>query len=588
MSDQSKPTLARTVDTRWVMRQPHQPFAPADFADFPPILRTLLLNRGLTTRQEAEIYLQREGSLYDPMLLKDMDKCVARLWQAIDHGEKIAVYGDFDADGVTATSLMISALERFGADAIPYIPNRFDEGYGLNNDAIKTLADQGIDLIITVDCGIRSPDEADLAKTLGVDMIISDHHEPEQRLPDAVAIINQKQPGDAYPEKGLAGVGLAYKIIQAMLLYKGKPVAIADEWLDLVALGSVADVVPLRGENRSIVKAGLKRMQLRQNKGLQALVGVSGIGARQITSADIGFMLGPRLNALGRLGSAMDAVKLLLSKTAEEAVVIAQQLDDINKMRQQLTNEMQTKASMPEFAEITDELIFSTSPDFNMGIVGLAATRLADTYYRPAIVASQGEDVTRGSCRSIEEFHVTHALDECADLLVRHGGHAMAAGFTVTNENLPAFRAKMQEISRRELGHLELVPTFYYDMEVNFDAFKPQRNELGLTMRPNVLEQISMLEPTDKSFNPGALFVTRNLMVRSTRFVGEEKKHLKLVVNDGKTTYDAIGFNKAHLVEHLSGPVDLLYTYEANEWNGNQTLQLNFRDLKPSSQRNDI
>lgn len=573
----------KQIESYWVECQPLAIYDPAEFDELPAVLRRLLLNRGLTTRQEADIYLQREGSLYDPFLLKGMQPAVNRLWQAIDSNEKIAIYGDYDADGVTATALMVLALERFGADVAPYIPNRFDEGYGLNAEAVEALAQRGVKLIVTVDCGIRSPDEVSLAQSLGVDVVVSDHHTPREVLPPAVAVVCHKQPGDTYPEKDLAGVGLAYKIIQAMLLAKGKPVSLADEWLDLVALGSIADVVPLRGENRAIVKAGLRRIHLGQNTGIRALCGVSGTQPATVNSGDIGFRLAPRLNAAGRIDSAMDALHLLLARSVEEASLIAQRLDDQNKIRQQMTTEIQDAALAPGNLRMSNHLIFSVGQDFNKGVVGLAAGKLTEAFYRPAIVGSQDEDGIRASCRSIAEFDIVRALDECADLLVQHGGHAAAAGFTVKSENLDALMERLQRIAERELGHLQLAPTLGYDMEVTFEDLLPRRDHLGMTIRPTVLEQIAQIEPRGAN-NDEAVFVSRNLTARNVRLIGSEKQHMKFTAIDGRTPMDVVGFHKAHLMELTSGTFDLLYTYETNTYNGRESLQLNMKDLKRSSQ----
>ena len=305
--------MKKVTDTRWMQIATDNETNEQNLADYPAVLRRMLFNRKIYTQEQAELFLYQEGSLHNPFLLKGMQAGVVRLWQAIDAGEKIAVYGDYDADGVTATALMMLALRSLNANVSPYIPNRFEEGYGLNCDAIEHLASEGVQLIITVDCGIRSPAEVEYARQLGVDVIISDHHEPREDLPLAAAVICQKQPGDEYPEKGLAGVGLAFKIIQAALLNRNMPIETADEWLDLVAVGTVSDLVPLTGENRSLVKAGLKQLQQRRNIGLRALMGAASLGAKPVTASNISFTLGPRLNAAGRLETALDALNLLIS-----------------------------------------------------------------------------------------------------------------------------------------------------------------------------------------------------------------------------------------------------------------------------------
>ena len=579
--------MKKVTDTRWMQIATDNETNEQNLADYPAVLRRMLFNRKIYTQEQAELFLYQEGSLHNPFLLKGMQAGVVRLWQAIDAGEKIAVYGDYDADGVTATALMMLALRSLNANVSPYIPNRFEEGYGLNCDAIEHLASEGVQLIITVDCGIRSPAEVEYARQLGVDVIISDHHEPREDLPLAAAVICQKQPGDEYPEKGLAGVGLAFKIIQAALLNRNMPIETADEWLDLVAVGTVSDLVPLTGENRSLVKAGLKQLQQRRNIGLRALMGAASLGAKPVTARDVGFTIGPRLNAAGRLETAFDALNLLISSDPLEAGVIAQRLDDQNRLRQSMTAEIQEQAMAMAENDGNEHLIFSVSPEFNMGIVGLAASKLTESFYRPAIVGFRGEEETRASCRSIAEFHITKALDECASLLKRHGGHAMAAGFTVKNEQLPELKLRLGEIAFQQLSSLDLTPTLRYDLEVNFSDLLPEKNDKGAVLHPTVIEQLQLLEPCGMT-NPEALFVGRNLTVRYPKAVGSDKKHLKFSVNDGRYTFDAIAFNKGYMLEDLPAQVDLLFAYEVNEFQGRQSLQLNVRDIKPANQQNGI
>jgi single-stranded-DNA-specific exonuclease RecJ len=398
--------------------------------------------------------------------------CIARE-SVMDWPRGIAVYGDYDVDGVTATALLVSALRALGGNAREYIPNRFEEGYGLNTDALDTLKNEGASLVISVDCGIRSPAEADHARAIGLDLIITDHHEPAGDLPQALAVINPKQPGDEYPEKYLAGVGIAYKIAQALQqtlsgldtpqnqrLLDLRP----ESLLDLVALGTVADLAPLTGENRHLVRGGLRQMRNSARQGLLSLAAVSDLSLAKVTAINIGFGLGPRLNASGRLDSALASYKLLTTTDLFEAGQLAQQLNVQNSQRQQLTRKIQADAEALALAEEQDPLIlFAVHDEFNPGVVGLAAARLTDSYYRPSVVGhsdpEKGE--TRCSCRSIPEFHITQALDECADLLVRHGGHAAAAGFTVPNENLDALKARLREIAVRELGSKDLRHTFH-------------------------------------------------------------------------------------------------------------------------------
>jgi single-stranded-DNA-specific exonuclease len=345
-----------------------------------------------------------------------------------------------------------------------------------------------------------------------------------------------------------------------------------DRWLDLVALGTVADVVSLVGENRSLVRRGLDHLRQTQRQGLFSLMNIAGLSPARITTRDIGFVLGPRINAAGRLDSALAALELLLTEDVFEAGRLAQQLHIQNQDRQKLTKEIQVQAEQIVFHENPDALLlFAAHPDFNPGVVGLAASRLMETYYRPAIVASQGPEFTRGSCRSISEFHITLALNQCADLLVRHGGHAAAAGFTVHNDNLPELITRLQAIAAEQLGSRDLHPTLRIDMEIPLRELKPE-----------LLPYLDQLEPTGMD-NPQAVFASRGLQVRYSRTVGHDNSHLKLVVNDGRLSYDAIAFRQGHWQDKMPEMIDLAYTFEIKEYNGHQSLQLNVKDLKPAS-----
>jgi single-stranded-DNA-specific exonuclease len=558
---------------RWVIQTPITPQARESLAAFPPILQQILFNRGMGTDADARTFLRAQPNFNnDPFQLTGMQTAVDRIQSALSHNEPIAIYGDYDVDGVTATALMVEALQKLGADVRGYIPNRFDEGYGLNKDALDSLKAEGVKLVITVDCGIRSPDEALHAQTIGLDLIISDHHHPDgDSLPPALAVINPKQHGDLYPDKDLAGVGIAYKIAEA--LFKVQPSTNGfqlSDVLDLVALGTVADLAPLVGENRVLVRKGLRQIRETKRQGLFSLANVADMKIGKITAGNIGFMLGPRLNASGRLESALASLELLTTADFMRAGQLAQQLDVQNRQRQSITRTMQQQAEEIALSQDPEAfLLFAAHAEFNPGVVGLAASRLTEVYYRPAVVAAQGPDETRGSCRSIPEFHITDALDQCKDLLVRHGGHAAAAGFTVKNENLPELVARLKSVAKDQLSGKDLRQTLSADMEVSL----PEINF-------EVLKHLSYLEPTGYG-NPDAVFVSRDVKVRASRAVGSEGKHLKLTLEDKYGTYfDSIGFRLGHLQSSLPLRVDVMYTLEANEWNGRTTLQLNLKDVK--------
>lgn len=569
-------TTLVTKPKRWSISPVLTSQAQTDLAAFPPILRQLLFNRGYYTDASARAFLRAEANFdTSPFQMTGMDSAVERILYALDHQEMVAIYGDYDVDGVTATVLLVQTLKALGLQARGYIPNRFDEGYGLNNDALTTLKLEGVGLVITVDCGIRSPDEARFARRIGLDLIISDHHQPSDSLPSAFAVINPKQPGDLYPDKDLAGVGIAYKIAQALLerfTLTGQLTDFRPEvLLDLVALGTVADLASLTGENRLLVRKGLECIRASTRQGLFALANVAGLAIAKTTAANIGFVLGPRLNAAGRLNSALAAFDLLSTPDLMLAGTLAQKLEAQNHERQELTRKIQAQAEAIALAgDPQAHILFAVHPEFNAGVVGLAASRLVETFYRPAIVGQQNDEsgTTRCSCRSIPEFHITKALDECSDLLVRHGGHAAAAGFTVKNENLPALQKRLKEISEKQLSTLDLRPTLSADMVV----------PLG-EMKPEMLKVLDYLQPTGYG-NPEPVFVSRDVPVKAVRTVGADAKHIKMTLSDGRVTYDAIGFRLGHLHQNMPPRVDVIYTFETNEFNGRTSLQLNLKDVK--------
>lgn len=550
------------------------PALPAEaniaLVEYPYPIRQILYNRGCLDADSAERYLRAQPVTYDPFQMIGMEDAVARILSAISMGEEIVVYGDYDVDGVTATALLVQVLQQMGGKARAYIPNRFDEGYGLNNEALDVLAQEQVRLVITVDCGIRSPVEAEHARSCGMDMIITDHHHPKDEIPNAWAVICPRQEGDPYPDKNLAGVGLAFKLAQALLLRHPVEGVSAEDWLDLVALGTVADLVPLVGENRGLVRAGLRILRMGRRQGVLSLAQAAGLNPERLTAGDISFGLAPRLNAAGRLESALAAFAILMSTDPMEAGPLAQKLDDQNRQRQKITQEIQLAAELMAAEEVSPHLIFAVHPEFNSGVVGLAASRLVEAYYRPAIVGQIGEETTRASCRSIPIFHITKALDECADLLVRHGGHAMAAGFTVSNRQLEELRVRLQAIAERELADQELVPSLRADIELPLSE-----------IRPSLLPYLDQLQPTGTN-NPEAVFVARNLWVTNSRTVGAEKKHLKLTVTDGSITYDAIAFRQGHWQDQMPESVDLMFTFEKNNFQGREYLQLNVKDIQPS------
>jgi single-stranded-DNA-specific exonuclease len=556
------------LEKKWVIPKTIDKSSSEELEKYPVPIRQLLFSRGFRTREDADTFLESVYKVEDPFLLKNMKEAVERLRQAILNKEIIAIYGDYDVDGVTATALLIEVIRGLGGTAIEYIPNRFDEGYGLNQEALDFLRGQHVNVVVTVDCGIRSPEEARHARDLGIDLIISDHHHPKGEVPEAMAVICQKQPGDDYPNKDLAGVGLAYKIGQALCQAFPYQHIVIEDWLDLVALGTVADVVPLTGENRVLVHGGIQRLRSGMRLGMVRLANVSDTNLSAVSSFEIGFRLAPRLNASGRLESALDSLHLLLSTDDKAAAELAMKLDTQNRERQRITREIQQKAEELTASDESSFLMFAVDKDFNQGVVGLAASRLVEKYYRPAIVAARGDTQTRGSCRSIPEFHITNALDECAHLLIRHGGHAMAAGFTVSNENVPELEARLKEITRAQLHELALMPSLKVDAVSNLSE-----------LRPELMDFLNKFQPTGLG-NPEPLFLVRGMKIKGAWQVGTERSHLKLKVTDGRVTFDAIAFRMGEYYDHLPHEVDAVFSFELNTYLDRQTLQLNIKDMR--------
>jgi single-stranded-DNA-specific exonuclease len=572
-------TLNEHRPKRWSIA----PDAPTTFItqlgkqDIHPILAQVLHRRGFTTVEAVQDFLRLYEADDNPFRMKGMVEAVYRLRMAIRHKEPVAVYGDFDADGVTSTTLLTEALSQLGANVRPYIPDRVDEGYGLNSPALKNLSDDGIRVVVSVDCGIRSIEEVEEARRHGLDMIITDHHSVGQEIPPAVAVINPKQPGCPYPEKMLAGVGVTYKIVQALFMeaqrrgYRASSDWRPEDWLDLVAIGTVADIVPLRGENRVLVTNGLKALNKPRRPGLRALYGEARIRPGQVNTTTIGFMIGPRINAAGRLRTAMLAYNLLTATDEKQGAKLAEQLNNINRERQEKTFEMQGWAESLFPGEPDDEpLLFAADPRFEQGIVGLVASRLTDQHYRPSVVVQVGQGESHGSCRSIPEFHITEALDQCSDLLERYGGHAAAAGFTVKNNNIEELSDRLWNIAAEELGEQELIPTLGIDAELT----------LGQANR-ELVAALDLLEPTGEA-NPLPVFLTRGLAVTEPTTIGAEGRHLKMTLSDGDSTVEAIAYRWGDAIGDLPDRLDVAYHLEVNEWNGQQRLQFNIQDMKPA------
>jgi single-stranded-DNA-specific exonuclease len=548
------------------------------------LLVQILYNRGVTDSEDVNAFLLGQARFDDPFRLSGIPIAVERVRAAIGASEPIVVYGDFDADGVTATVLLVQALQAFGAPVQPYIPHRVDEGYGLNCDALEKIAGWGTRLVITVDCGVRSAEEVVRGNDLGLDIIVTDHHsistdrEGRQQLPAALAVINPKQEGDPYSFKDLAGVGIAFKLAQALLIAERRAPAAATspelneaDLLDLVALGTVADLAPLLGENRFLVQRGLAELNRPRRPGIVAMLEEAKLLPGRVDATAIGFILGPRLNAAGRLDTAKLSYDLLTASDVMTAQPLAAKLGELNRKRQDLTQQRVMQAKGLISAESAERFLYLVAHhEFEPGIVGLVAGRLTEELYRPTLVAELGPETTHGSARSIPEFNITAALDECRDLLVRHGGHAAAAGFTVRNENLLPLRTRLEEIAARELASQDLQPSLSIDAAVELSDLDWAVHDL-----------LRQLEPCGYA-NPQPVLAVLGVELAGYRQVGSDRQHLKLTVRDPQTRneWDAIAFRQGNLFGQLGPRIDVAFTLEANEFIGERKLQLNVKDVR--------
>ncbi|MCD4739156.1 MAG: single-stranded-DNA-specific exonuclease RecJ [Anaerolineae bacterium] len=564
---------------RWQLAPPAPVALFERFSALDPLVVQLLYNRGLTTCEEVDAFITGADVTGNPFALAGMGTAVSLIRQLLAAGESIVVYGDYDVDGITATAVLVQTLKSLGGHVQPYIPDREGEGYGLNCAAIRDLAGAGVGLLITVDCGIRSLEEVALARRLGMAVVITDHHHLGEALPPANAVLNPRRPESNYPFKDLAGVGVAFKLAEALLrvnervaLPTTKQKLASAELLDLVALGTVADMVPLLGENHFLVQQGLAAINAPRRPGISALMEVLDIEPGGVNAATISFGLAPRLNAAGRIDDPLKSLQLLLAPDLARALPLARDLQQINQERRDLTTYVQERArAMLLESEEDLPLLFASADDFPAGIVGLAAGRLSEEFYRPAIVIERGPEFSKGSARSIPEFHITEALDKVADLLVRHGGHAAAAGFTIRTADLPALRARLTALAAEALRDISLKPSLRVDVETPLS-----------TLSWKTLDALAQLAPFGYG-NPQPTFLSRGVRVQYARAVGSEGRHLKLYLIDheGKS-WDAIAFRQGDWIGRLPNLIDLVYYLERNEWKGRVALQLNVRDIHPA------
>lgn len=539
----------------------------------PEIVARSMINRGVDTVPKARAYLAENLSfLHDAYLLKGMDKAVSRIQKAIHDKEKICVYGDYDVDGITSTAVMIRTLRKLGADSVYYIPNRIEEGYGLNMSSMDRINALGVRLIVTVDCGIRSIEVVERAKELGMDVVITDHHECDGVLPEAYCIINPNQEDCGYPHNFLAGVGIAFKLAVALLEKNGYG-AFSDDLLDIVSIGTIADVVPLLDENRIIVKNGLKRIENTKNEGIKALLEVCSLSGKELNAYNVAFMVAPRINAAGRIADARECVELLLTEDTGRAMEIARKLDSDNRERQGIENEILNVAA--DMIEKTvdpdkDRVLVLCNEDWHIGVIGIVASRLVERYNLPAFIMAQDGEFGKGSARSISGFNLFEAMSRHEKLFERFGGHEMAAGFTIRVDRIDELKARMNEELIRSIGKEKPVPEVLVDYRLS---------PADITVE--TVRKLKLMEPFGAG-NPSPVFVYRGLSILSSRAVGNEMKHLQLVVNDGINEVKCIAFNMGNMQKVLSigKKVDIICSVENNIWNNVESVQLNIKDIK--------
>lgn len=571
--------MAKKLEKRWINRSDKYP-TPNPHAiqsGVNQLVAQVLSNRGVNEEEETSDFLfPKVEHLHDPYLLNDMNEGVTRVLEAIGRGERITVYGDYDTDGATSTSVIMTYLTAFYPNVDFYIPHR-NEGYGINKKALDIIKERGTKLVISVDCGITAMEEALHCKEIGMDIIITDHHEAGEVIPDCVAVINPRRKDNQYPYDSLAGVGVAYKFCVALQQELKIEQFSMDlrEFLDLVAFGTVADIMPLTGENRVFVKYGLDLMNDQENGrlGIRALIEVAGLEKKKITAGQIGFQLGPRVNAIGRLAHVEPAVHMLLAKTKEEASLFAQQLNEANVERQGIQEKMMEDvfSKLPDPTDYEDHVIVMGHEDWDSGIKGIVASKVLDSHYRPTALFKIKGELAEGSARSIEDFDIKDALDQCADLLVKYGGHHGAAGMTVKTVNLDAFRERFNQVTKSMVSAEDLIPKIRYDAEVmlqdiNFDS----------------IEQFDLLEPFGMS-NPSPTFLIRGAEVVGAKTMGKTNTHLKFDVKQGQHTMTVIAFGLGGIVDSLQSndiTVDIIGALSINDFGGKTSIQIELKDLK--------
>lgn len=535
------------------------------------VIGKIIVNRHVVNDEDVRIFITpTRDDFHDPFLFKGMDIAVERIIKAINNKEKILIYGDYDVDGITSTTVLKKYLMDRGISVDTYIPNRLHEGYGLNKNAIDTIKERNIDLIITVDCGISAIEEVDHAVSLGMDVIVTDHHEVGEKLPNALAVIDAKRKDNTYPFRSLAGVGVVFKLIQALSIkLEIKPEEYL-KYLDLVCVGTISDIVPLEGENRTIAKLGLMLIKVTRNLGLRELIKSSGY--KEIDSNTISFGVAPRINACGRMGHEEEALKLFLAEDLESATKITKELNEYNTLRQSTEKAIYEEAVQEIDRNHLDEKnsIVLGGKGWHHGVIGIVSSKVTDKYYKPSILLSFEDDIAKGSGRSVPGFDLYEGLTKCEDLLEKYGGHSMAVGLTLKKENLEKFKERFEQIAK-EKNIKELVPIIYIDDELKLKDINME-----------LVKSLSVLEPFGEA-NKVPLFLIRNLKIDSIRALSEGR-HLKLTLRDENFVINAIGFELGFLAEEyrIGDRIDVVGTLEINSFNGFSSIQINMKDIRKS------
>jgi len=556
---------------RWKILSP-VPDKYLNDSNLSPLIAQLLYNRGVKL-EDIDPFLSADRRLEgNPFLLPDISQAVSRVYKAVIARERIAVYGDFDVDGVTATVILGEGLSRLGAEVITYIPDRINEGHGLKISALEKLQAQGANLVITVDCGVTDLTEVKQAQKMGIDMIITDHHIPLGSLPQAVAVIDPKRKDSVYPSPDLAGAGVAFKLLQA-LFHKDSREPWLTKFLDLVVMATITDLVPLVGENRYLVKEGLKELNSSSRVGIQEMVKLAGLKPGELDSEDISWVLGPRLNAAGRMKNASTSYQLLTTQSPKEAHLLAMELEERNAERQKLTSEVLSRARGKLVTKLHLPVLIEDDESYSVGVIGLVAGKLAAEFYKPAIIINLGSELCQGSCRSIPEFDVVAALKKCQDLLTAFGGHPLAAGFTVLRQNLDQLQDRITKLAMDQLSHLDLRPEIVIDAELPLSTFS------GETF--NLMQKLS---PFGRG-NSQPTFLTRQVEVIECRNFGNQDEWLRLKLKQGNITWQAVDFKSQKKWEEIPSYIDIVYNLEKSRWNGEEVLSLNLRDFALAQSR---